>query len=68
MVFIWYLYRSYDGRKAKEHGMWFAYERCNDNAFPCCFRKGNKKSSYESRNCLILNVAGPGYDPGTSGL
>ena len=68
MVFIWYLHRSYNGRKAKKHGLRFACESCNDNAFSCSFRKGNKKSSYENRNCLILNVAGPGHDPGTSGL
>ena len=36
--------------------------------FHVVFVKAIKKSSYESRNCLILNVAGPGYDPGTSGL
>ena len=68
MVFIWYLHRSYDGRKTKEHSLWFAWESRNDNAFSCCFRKGNKKAVTKNRNCLILNVAGPGYDPGTSGL
>ena len=68
MVFIWYLHKSYNGRKAKKHGLRFACESSNDNAFSCSFRKDNKKSSYENRNCLILNVAGPGHDPGTSGL
>ena len=68
MVFIWYLHKSYNGRKAKKHGLRFACESSNDNASSCSFRKDNKKSSYENRNCLILNVAGPGHDPGTSGL
>ena len=72
MVFIWYLHGIYIGATTEERRRSMVCGSLTKDVmimrFLVVFVKGTKKAVTKNRNCLILNVAGPGYDPGTSGL